>query len=310
MERTLIILITYNAEKFIQKVLKSLLSCNLENFEILVIDNNSRDNTVNLVKHLGINIIRNAKNLGYGQASNIGFKYALKNNFDYVVLLNQDIIVEPDTIAKLINEHKQNTNYAILSPMQYNEQGTLDSFFAGEIIKISQNFITDLFNCRIKNIYSIDFINAAFWLLPKRTLKTVGGFNPLYFMYGEDTEYCRRVIYHGYKIGFVPHSKYIHFRENYYGKNENFFQKFLRGIVEYRRYCITNTINPFYPFIRNFVQVSKKIYIDFVKYLALLKLSFALKVLLGYFYYLITLPKVLKFRNLELTKQPTFLTDE
>ena len=58
----------------------------------------------------------------------------------------------------------------------------------------------------LKEIYDINFIQAAAWLLPKKTLLDIGGFDPVFFHYGEDDNYCQRVLYHNFKIGVVPNS--------------------------------------------------------------------------------------------------------
>ena len=61
-----------------------------------------------------------------------------------------------------------------------------------------------------KDIYPVKYVNAAAWLMPRKTLETIGGFCPLIHMYGEDDDYLHRVIYHGYKVGIVPTSRIVH----------------------------------------------------------------------------------------------------
>ena len=62
----------------------------------------------------------------------------------------------------------------------------------------------------VKEVYSTDYINAAAWLLSKRTLELVGGFDPLFTLYGEDDDYLHRVRYHGLKIGLCPKQRIVH----------------------------------------------------------------------------------------------------
>ncbi len=50
----------------------------------------------------------------------------------------------------------------------------------------------------IKDVYDFNFISAAAWLLPINTLKMIGGFDPIFFHYGEDENYCQRIKYHNY----------------------------------------------------------------------------------------------------------------
>lgn len=51
---------------------------------------------------------------------------------------------------------------------------------------------------------TIDFVNAALWLIPCRVLRRVGGFSSLFYHYGEDVDFVHRLHYHGYKVGYCP----------------------------------------------------------------------------------------------------------
>lgn len=70
--------------------------------------------------------------------------------------------------------------------------------------------ISDLYFQTLKPYYEIHFVNAAHWLLPKKTIETIGGFNPYFFHYGEDDEYVNRVHFHQKKVLLVPGSKVVH----------------------------------------------------------------------------------------------------
>jgi GT2 family glycosyltransferase len=70
----------------------------------------------------------------------------------------------------------------------------------------------------LKGIYEIEFVNAAAWLISAECIRTVGFFEPLFFLYGEDNNYLQRVTYHGLKIGIAPQSRIYHDRETRAGK--------------------------------------------------------------------------------------------
>jgi len=70
--------------------------------------------------------------------------------------------------------------------------------------------ISDLYFQALKPYYEISFVNAAHWLIPRKTIETVGGFNPYFFHYGEDNEYVNRLHFHKKKIILVPGSKVVH----------------------------------------------------------------------------------------------------
>lgn len=68
----------------------------------------------------------------------------------------------------------------------------------------------------------LTFVNAAFWLLPIETVKRIGGFSPLFYHYGEDRNYILRVIYHGFKVSYLPNAFATHDRQNREVSNNDF----------------------------------------------------------------------------------------
>ena len=208
--KVLTIIISYNFEKWIKSCLDSLLHSTYQT-EILVIDNGSKDQTIARIKkdYPQVRIIANGNNLGFGQANNIGMRIALQEGFDAVFLLNQDAWIDSQTIGTLVNLSQKHTEYGILSPVHLNGKGDcLDKGFAG-YTHLSK--IQELTN--EKELVEADFINAAFWFIPIRTLKIIGGFSPLFYHYGEDKDYINRLHYHGLKVGYSPKCFGCHDRE-------------------------------------------------------------------------------------------------
>jgi GT2 family glycosyltransferase len=186
--------------------------------QIVVIDNASSDETNAIIEKdfPGVKLIKSEKNLGFGQANNIGMRKALDENADYVFLLNQDAWVEMDTIKGLIEIHKQNNYLGILSPFHLNGTGNdLDKAFYSSMTKSVHGFslISDLYLNKLNKLYETTYVNAAAWLLPIESLKKTGGFDPIFFHYGEDVNYTQRIIYNGLKIGICPHLNVFHGRE-------------------------------------------------------------------------------------------------
>ena len=207
-----IIIVTYNAMFWLPKCLKS---CRTNN--VIIVDNDSNDTTIEFIKenYPQITILPQSKNLGFGAANNIGISHALEQGADYMFLLNQDAYLEKDTIEKLIEVHRENHQYGILSPIHLNGNGTkLDLNFSNYLFRNKEILFDSLQNKYAKTIYKVPFVNAAAWLLPKETLLTVGGFDPIFYHYAEDDNFCQRVLFHEFKIGVVPKTYIKHDREN------------------------------------------------------------------------------------------------
>jgi GT2 family glycosyltransferase len=206
-----IVIVSYNGMQWLSKCLRS---CNP--FNIIVVDNNSNDGTVAFIQKNfpEIIILQQTTNLGFGAANNIGISYALKKGAEYVFLLNQDAYLEQNTLNNLIKTHKKNNAYGILSPIHLNGAGTkLDNNFS-KYISINNQLQYDTLNQMFsQQIYDLLFVNAAAWLLPRKTIETVGGFDPIFYHRGEDDNYCQRILYHGLKLGVVPETHVWHDRE-------------------------------------------------------------------------------------------------
>lgn len=107
MKRTLIIIPTFNEAENIVKLINEILSLNIEDnqLDILVVDDNSKDGTSNMVKGLNngrINVIDREKKLGLGTAYILGFKYAIERRYDYVFEMDADFSHDPKSIPDFL----------------------------------------------------------------------------------------------------------------------------------------------------------------------------------------------------------------
>lgn len=238
------IIVTYNGMKWIDKCLNSIVN----QCEVVVVDNNSSDATLKYIETNFplVKVLSQTRNHGFGVANNIGINYALHNGADAVFLLNQDAFAQTDCVKKLIEAYHQNPSYGIISPIHLNGDGTAMDFTFQKVTYMSP-LISDLFlQNTSKTIYEINFINAAAWFVPKETLLKVGGFDPLFFLYGEDDNYCQRMLYHGFKIGIIPNATVYHDsnNSNYLSGtpgSEKYFRQFLNSV--YIKYADINTEN-------------------------------------------------------------------
>ncbi|WP_339813380.1 glycosyltransferase family 2 protein [uncultured Imperialibacter sp.] len=214
------IVVTYNGMQcnWIKKCLDSLIYSSIPT-NIVLVDNGSVDETVAFVRqnYPDVNLTISEKNQGFGRANNVGIREAIDNGADYVFLLNQDAWVEENTLELLVRAAADNPEYGILSPVHLNGSSTaLDYDFSRYIIpEKCPNIISDVYLNQIDNkIYGIDFVNAAAWLISRKCIETVGGFNSLFYHYGEDINYLHRAKYHGYKVGLMPAATICHDRES------------------------------------------------------------------------------------------------
>lgn len=240
-----VIIVTYKGHQWYERCFTSLRNSAYP-VQTIVIDNASNDGTVEYIReHFPeIHLIESTENLGFGRANNIGMRYALDHGCDYLFLLNQDAWIEPDSISELVKIHELYPEYGVLSPMHVtaDKKGLYIEIEDGKTDH-ANSLLSDCYFQSLKDIYTFKYINAAAWLMTRKTLETIGGFDPIFFLYGEDDNYLQRMEYHGVKLGLVPKTQIIHDHqesENSKTKNYKLYRAEQSKLVEY-----TNILKPF-----------------------------------------------------------------
>lgn len=206
--KNLIFIVAYNHENFISKVLERLpKEIKTNNFDILVIDDASKDNTFNTAinwanknKNIGITVLKNKKNLGYGGNQKVGFHYAIKNNFTNLILLHGDGQYAPEIIIDLVNFHKKNHNCLSLGSRMIKKRNAIKGgmplykFIGNIILTFLQNKILSSnlseFHTGYR-VYSIDNLKKINFHLNTNN-------------YHFDTQIIIQFLMNNYKIGEYP----------------------------------------------------------------------------------------------------------
>ena len=209
MAKVLVVIVTFNAKKWVRKCLKSVEKSSLA-ADVVVIDNGSADDTLALVRKEfpDVRIIETGENLGFGAANNRGLRLALDEGYKFAYLLNQDAWLKKDTLEKLVAAHKP--EWGILSPMQLDARGRRDKRFDKKCGKYIDAALGGYHNEKL--VVEVPFVMAAHWLLSRKAVETVGGFSPAFKQYGEDDNWIDRLHYHGLHCGVVPAAEAVHDR--------------------------------------------------------------------------------------------------
>lgn len=232
--KVFIVVVTWKGMKWIEKCLTSIQASKYP-VSTIVIDNNSPDETPDYIEKNfeGVILVRSDKNLGFGQANNLGMKMALERGADYCFLLNQDAYLFPDTIEKLLKV-ANSCDYGIIAPVHLNGDGSrVDLYFRDFVMAKSPLYLENSILRGNQTVFESSFIPAAGWLLPRKTMMEIGGFDPLFFHYGEDDNYCLRCQYHHRSIVFTTDTFILHDRENTVGNQMMYNRKLaFRHIVQ------------------------------------------------------------------------------
>lgn len=240
MTQVFAIIVTYNGMQWYDRCLGSLLRTDIP-VKVIVIDNASSDGSTDYIRsHFPKTIvIESSENLGFAKANNIGMRYALDHGADYVLLLNQDAwLVQPDTLSKMIDISTRHPEFALFSPMQLYGSGRQIVYESKQYGARNEqhDWISDCYFGNLQDLYEVKYICAASWLVPIRTLKTIGGFDPLFYHNGEDDNYLQRIHYHGFKAGICPLVSVCHDIE---GRSK----EYNANTLDWRKYLLINYCN-------------------------------------------------------------------
>lgn len=218
-----VIVVTYKGRQWYDKCFTSLRESTLP-VEVVVVDNTPGDADEKYIHtHFPeIHIIKPKENLGFGRANNLGMRYALDNGCDFVFLLNQDAWIKSDTLEKLVVVASKNTEFGILSPMHLRpDEKSLYIQIEDGSTDHGNTLLADCYFQNLRDVYPFTYINAAAWLITRNVLETVGGFDPIFFLYGEDDNYLQRLSYHARKVGLVPRAQIIHDHHDVIGQDND-----------------------------------------------------------------------------------------
>lgn len=191
------------------------------NFRLLVIDNNSPDGSG---RELEIAIgnknefLRLPTNTGYAGGNNAGFEIALRNGADYVFVVNPDVRLPPDSLSCYIELLESDVEIGAMNPIQLSMDSRIDASFEKAVLANSRPYRHENW----RGVRETTTLFGAALMIPSKTLRTIGGFDPLFFAYGEEEDFCRRIRNHGLKLVVTPESPVTHCRTKDKEKTSDF----------------------------------------------------------------------------------------
>lgn len=265
-----VIIVNYNVEFFLEQCLLSVEKALKEiDSEVWVVDNNSVDYSVRMVKDKfsNVNLITNQENIGFSAANNQAIKQA---KGEYILLLNPDTIVEEDTFKKVISFMDKNPKAGGLGVKMLDGKGVFlpeskrglptpsVAFF--KIFGLSKIFPKSKLFGRYHlgfldkdKIHEVDVLAGAFMLIPKKVLNEIGLLDEQFFMYGEDIDLSYRITKAGYKNVYFPKTSIIHFKgESTKKSSANYVFIFYRAMIIFAQKHFSNQYATLFKIVINF----------------------------------------------------------
>jgi len=212
-----IITLNWNGLEDTIECLESLKKITYPNYEIIIVDNASSGNDVNILREKYgeyIHVIANDKNSGFPEGCNIGIRHALGNGTDYLLLLNNDVVVDCEFLSKLVEVAQSDSSIGIAgSKVYYYRHPSIIQSAGGKIIwwlGYIKVYGEEEDVGQYDTMCDRDFVYGTSLLLKKAVIDRISFMDPYYFMGIEEYDYCTRAKEAGFKIIYFPQSKVWH----------------------------------------------------------------------------------------------------
>lgn len=222
-----IILVSYNTAEYTKRAIESVYAeTKKTKFNIIMVDNNSSDNSVELINNEfpNVEVIQTGDNLGFAGGVNIGAK---ASNSEYILLLNPDTVILDNAIDKLMSFAKLHQNSGIWGGITLNNDLSLNlnnaraklstktllfsALGLSKAFNQSCYFNHDNYGCwDRKSEKDVDVVTGCFFLTPRKLWQELNGLDETFFMYAEEADYCIRAIKKGYQPKITPNANIIH----------------------------------------------------------------------------------------------------
>jgi len=214
-----VVIVNYNVCNYLTACIDSVAK-GLEGIEaeVFVVDNNSTDNSVEVVSrdYPWVHLIYNIENLGFSKANNIAIRQSAG---EYVLLLNPDTVVEQDTLHHVITFMDEHPEAGAAGVKMHNADGSLAPesrravptplVAARKMLGFTKRYYMSHLSWDVPG--QIQVVSGAFFMIRRKALEQVGLLDEDFFMYGEDIDLSYRLLKGGWQNWYLPYS-IIHYK--------------------------------------------------------------------------------------------------
>ena len=209
-----IIVLNWNAAHFLPDCLTALLNLNYPNFKVVVVDNNSSDDSIELVHRSfpAVKLICSQSNHGFAAGNNLAVQQA---DTDFVVLVNPDVVVDADWLHHLVLPMQADETIGITGSKLFYPGRTLIQH-AGGFITAPQALPghyglreTDTGQYDVQT--EVDYVIGAALAIRRDVVAQIGPMDEGFFLYYEECDWCTRARQAGYRVVYVPEATAVHF---------------------------------------------------------------------------------------------------
>ena len=221
--RVAAIVVNYDAAEHLERCLSSLQEEGIKT--TVVVDNGSKDESIDVVRRSPATWLPAGSNLGYGGAANLGARDPAAATAEILLIANPDVQVCPGAVARLVAALQADATLGIVGPKILNPDGTVypsvrtfpnlvDAIGHGLLgMLLPRNRFTRryrLLDWDHRLAAKVDWVSGSCFVVRREAWDSLGGFDPSYFMYMEDVDLCWRAKAAGWEVGYEPGAEVIH----------------------------------------------------------------------------------------------------
>ncbi len=206
-----VVLLIWNEWHHTSLCLSSLEHLDYPNFDVVVVDNGSTDDSVARIRETfpWAKVIENGKNLGFSGGCNVGIEYAQQQGSDFIWLLNNDTTVDPGALRAMVEKAQTNPRIgAVGSVIYFMDEPTRLQCWGGGYVNFwlgrSGHFLQEVDDDKV------EFITGCSLLLSRAAIEEIGALEERFFMYWEDADICFRLRRAGWLLAVAANSKVWH----------------------------------------------------------------------------------------------------
>lgn len=214
LSKVAVVVLNYRGKNCLKDCLASLENLDFLEKEIIVVDNASRDGSLEEAERLFPHFVfvRHEENVGFAKGMNAGIRRALANGADYVWLFNNDAEADEKSLKFLVNVAEKNPQAGLLSPVVTGKDGKRTWFAEGRINPARMRTEHAPANPRklSEECYESEYLSGCALLVRKEVIKKIGFLDEDFFLYYEDADYSLRARQAGFTLLVVPAARVRH----------------------------------------------------------------------------------------------------
>ncbi len=206
--RIFVVLLNWNGKEDTLVCLKSLEKVTTPH-KVVVVDNGSTDGSVEAISKTNAHLIETGKNLGYAEGNNVGIKRALEQGADYIFILNNDTRVEPNILESFLKRDlpiQGGTAHLMDKPHLLDHLGGNWNVKKGTFDLVGARAPASQWTAPM----TLDYVCGVALFVKAEVFKEVGLFDPRFFLFWEESDWCFRAKKKRYTINTCPEAKLYH----------------------------------------------------------------------------------------------------